>query len=133
MVPLFIATLPAAAPISDNREMHILFVCSSNLIRSPTAELHFAGRPDIETLSAGVGPDAIRPLTAELVAWANLILTMEQGYADTVRERFGDALADTPMASLDVPDKFRRNAPELKALLEQQCAQWISVLDQQAQ
>jgi predicted protein tyrosine phosphatase len=105
--------------------MRILFVCSSNLIRSPTAERHFAGRPGIETLSAGIGTDALRPLTAELVSWADLILTMEADYADHVRERFTGALGDTRLASLDVPDKFRRDAPELIALLEEQAAPWI--------
>ena len=105
--------------------MRVLFICSSNLIRSPTAERHFADRPGIETLSAGISDDALRPLTAEVIDWADLILTMEEGYADTVRERFADALGDTPMASLDVPDKFRRDSPELIALLEQQCAQWL--------
>ncbi|GHF70175.1 phosphotyrosine protein phosphatase [Seohaeicola zhoushanensis] len=111
--------------------MRVLFICSSNLIRSPTAERHFANHPGIETLSAGIGADALRPLTAELIDWADLILTMEEGYADHVRERFADALGDTPMASLDVPDKFRRDAPELIALLEQQCAGWISGTGQQ--
>ncbi|MCZ4262307.1 hypothetical protein O4G76_15815 [Limimaricola sp. G21655-S1] len=105
--------------------MRILFVCSSNLIRSPTAEHHFAGRPGIGTLSAGVGSDAIRPLTAEMVEWADLILTMEKGYAETVRERFAEELGDTPMVSLDVPDRFKRNAPDLIALLEQKCLRWF--------
>ena len=65
-------------------------------------------------------------MTAELVAWADLSLTMEVGYADKVREHFEQALGDTPTASLDVPDKFRRNARELIALLEERCARWIN-------
>lgn len=106
--------------------MRVLFVCSSNLIRSPTAERHFADRPGIETFSAGVGSDAIRPLTAELVTWADLVLTMEEGYAETVRERFGEELGETPIESLNVPDRFKRNAPDLIALLEQRCSRWLS-------
>lgn len=106
--------------------MRILFVCSSNLIRSPTAEHHFSDRAGIETLSAGVGSDAIRPLTAELVTWADLILTMESSYADNVRERFADELGDTPVESLDVPDRFKRNEAKLIALLEEKCARWVT-------
>lgn len=105
--------------------MRVLFICSSNLIRSPTAERHFADRPGIETMSAGVGSDAIRPLTAALVIWADLILTMEEGYADQVRDRFADELGDTPMESLTVPDRFKRNSPDLIRLLEQQCTHWL--------
>lgn len=51
---------------------------------------------------------------------------MEAGYGDKVREHLEQALGDTPTASLDVPDKFRRNAPELIALLEERCARWIN-------
>ncbi|GHD99787.1 protein-tyrosine phosphatase [Defluviimonas sp. 20V17] len=105
--------------------MRVLFICSSNLIRSPTAERHFADRPGIETMSAGVGSDAIRPLTAALVTWADLILTMEEGYADQVRDRFADELSDTPMVSLDVPDRFKRDGADLKALLECRCRKWF--------
>lgn len=40
--------------------MNILFICSKNQWRSPTAELLFADREGINTLSAGTRKDAQR-------------------------------------------------------------------------
>ncbi|HAJ04416.1 MAG TPA: phosphotyrosine protein phosphatase, partial [Brevundimonas sp.] len=37
---------------------HLLFLCSRNRLRSPTAERVFAYWPGIETASAGLAPDA---------------------------------------------------------------------------
>jgi hypothetical protein len=50
--------------------LHVLFVCSQNRLRSPTAEQVFARRPDWEVDSAGTNHDAEQPLGAELVDWA---------------------------------------------------------------
>lgn len=46
---------------------NVLFVCSQNRLRSPTAEQIFSGRADIEVASVGTNHDADNPLTAELV------------------------------------------------------------------
>ena len=56
----------------------VLFVCSQNRLRSPTAEQIFADHPAIEVTSAGTNADADNPLTAELVRWADLIFVMEK-------------------------------------------------------
>ncbi|MEG3173674.1 hypothetical protein U1708_15800 [Sphingomonas sp. ZB1N12] len=56
----------------------ILFVCSQNRLRSPTAEQVFASRHDLEVDSAGTNNDAENPLTAELVRWADVIVVMEK-------------------------------------------------------
>jgi len=47
---------------------NVLFVCSQNRRRSPTAEQIFADHPGIETSSAGNNNDAENPLDAELIA-----------------------------------------------------------------
>ncbi|CAN5304391.1 hypothetical protein BH10PSE3_BH10PSE3_38780 [soil metagenome] len=41
----------------------VLFVCSQNKLRSPTAEQVFAARTDLEVDSAGTNQDAENPLT----------------------------------------------------------------------
>ena len=43
---------------------HLLFLCARNRLRSPTAERVFASRPDVETASAGLAPNAEEPVTA---------------------------------------------------------------------
>ena len=52
---------------------HVLFVCSQNRLRSPTAEQVFASLAGIETASAGLNNDAENPLTPERVEWAELV------------------------------------------------------------
>jgi predicted protein tyrosine phosphatase len=48
----------------------VLFICSQNRLRSPTAEQVFATWSGIETSSAGLNNDAENPVTPELLQWA---------------------------------------------------------------
>ena len=57
---------------------HLLFVCSQNRLRSPTAEEVFSSWPNVVVASAGINNDAETPLNAELVEWADIIFVMEQ-------------------------------------------------------
>ncbi len=47
--------------------MRVLFICSQNRLRSPTAEQVFASWEDLEVASAGLGSSAANPVTPELV------------------------------------------------------------------
>ena len=51
----------------------LLFLCSQNKLRSPTAEAVFAGHPAVEVDAAGLNNDAEVPLSEEQVEWADLI------------------------------------------------------------
>ena len=66
----------------------ILFVCSQNKLRSPTAEQLFSKRTDIEVDSAGTNVDAEQPLSTELVQWADLIVVMEKAHRNKVQRKF---------------------------------------------
>lgn len=59
---------------------NLLFLCSRNRLRSPTAEQVFASRPGVETASAGLASDAEEECSAELVAWADIIFVMEKAH-----------------------------------------------------
>lgn len=69
--------------------LNVLFICSQNRLRSPTAEQVFADWPGIETQSAGLGNDADVPVTPELLAWSNLIFVMETVHRDRLSKKFG--------------------------------------------
>ena len=56
----------------------ILFVCSANIDRSPTAEHIYANQTGLEVKSAGVSWYAQQPVTTELLQWADVILCMEE-------------------------------------------------------
>ncbi|WP_342657197.1 hypothetical protein NPJ82_09630 [Sphingomonas sp. NY01] len=66
----------------------VLFVCSQNRLRSPTAEQVFSCREDLEMDSAGTNHNADNPLTAELIAWADVIFVMEKAYRNKLLPRY---------------------------------------------
>lgn len=66
----------------------VLFVCSQNRLRSPTAEQIFSTRTDIEVASAGTNKDAETPLIGEMVAWADIIFVMEKEHRNKLQRRF---------------------------------------------
>lgn len=98
---------------------NVLFVCSQNRLRSPTAEQVFADWPGIETASAGLKPDADNPVTPELLQWADLIVVMEPVHKRRLGERFQRWLCDKRIVCLDIPDDHDFMAPELVRLLQQ--------------
>ncbi|HND32635.1 MAG TPA: phosphotyrosine protein phosphatase [Myxococcota bacterium] len=106
--------------------MRVLFVCSRNRLRSPTAEQHFSKWPGLEVSSAGLSPDAEEQLTAEDVADAELILVMEKRHEKLLKERFSRFLQGKKVACLRIPDEFDFMQPELVELLEARTAPYLA-------
>jgi predicted protein tyrosine phosphatase len=107
----------------------VLFVCSQNRLRSPTAEQVFSKRSDIEVDSAGTNHDADNPLTAELVEWADIIFVMEKTHRTKLQQRFRSALKNTRVICLDIPDRYAFMASELVHLLETKVSRCLPSLD----
>jgi predicted protein tyrosine phosphatase len=72
--------------------MKVLFVCSRNRLRGPTAEQVFSTRRDLEVASAGTNHDADTPLTADLIAWADIIFVVEKAHRAKLQKRFKASL-----------------------------------------
>jgi predicted protein tyrosine phosphatase len=83
---------------------NLLFLCSRNRLRSPTAEQVFASRPGVETASAGLAPDAEEQVTPDHLDWADLIFVMERAHRAKLQRRFGQHLKGKRVVCLDVPD-----------------------------
>ena len=95
----------------------VLFLCSQNRLRSPTAEQVFADWPGIETASAGLNVGADNPLTPELLQWADLIFVMERAHRSKLSARFRTHLGGKRIVCLDIPDNYEFMDPELIRLL----------------
>lgn len=95
----------------------VLFICSMNRLRSPTAEQVFANHVGIECDSAGLNNDAGNPVTDELIEWAELIFVMEKAHRAKLSKRFRKALGSRRVICLDIPDNYDFMDPELVALL----------------
>jgi len=103
----------------------ILFICSQNRLRSPTAEQVFADYPGLEVSSAGTNHDAENPLTAELVSWADIIVVMEKQHRAKLQRRFRAALRGQRIICLDIPDDYAFMQQELVALLKTRMARHL--------
>ncbi len=100
----------------------LLFICSRNQWRSPTAEALFKGHPRYDARSAGTAEGARIKVTACHLGWADLIFCMERKHADRLRERFPEELAGKPLVILRIPDNYRFMDPELIELLRAELA-----------
>lgn len=103
----------------------VLFVCSQNRLRSPTAEQIFAGHPGIEASSAGTNHDADNPLSHELVEWADLIFVMERTHRNKLQKRFRSALQGKRIVVLDIPDEYEFMDPSLIALMRARMSRYL--------
>ena len=104
---------------------HVLFLCSRNKLRSPTAEAIFSGHPAIEVDSAGLSNDAEVPLTLEQIEWADLIVVMEKVHRSRLNRKFRSALSEKRIAVLDILDNYDYMDPELIRLLRLRCAPYL--------
>lgn len=104
---------------------HVLFVCSQNRLRSPTAEQVFADWPGIETLSAGLSHEAGTPVSPELLVWSDLIFVMEKAHRNKLASKFGRYLHGKRVICLDIPDDFAFMDPALVQLLRQKVTRFL--------
>lgn len=105
--------------------MKILFVCSRNRLRSPTAETIFSEYPGIEALSAGTSPDADNPVSAELIEWADRIVAMEDVHKRRLNEIFGQLLRGKRIVVLGILDNFEFMQPELIRALKEKAYRFL--------
>lgn len=95
----------------------VLFLCSRNRLRSPTAEQVFGGWPGIDVDSAGLADDAEVVLAVEQLEWAELIVVMEASQRRRLQARHRARLKGKRVVCLDIPDNHDFMQPELVALL----------------
>ncbi|PXF29228.1 phosphotyrosine protein phosphatase [Pokkaliibacter plantistimulans] len=87
--------------------MKLLFICSRNQWRSPTAEQLWRRRSGYEVRSAGTSPKARRTVSASDVIWADVILVMESKHRQRLRAEFARLLEHKPLYVLDIPDEYQ--------------------------
>ncbi len=97
--------------------LHVLFICSQNKLRSPTAEHLFADWAGVETSSAGLNKSAEIPVSPDLLEWADLIFVMEKAQRKKLSERFKPYLHNKKIVCLDIPDEYDYMDEELVKLL----------------
>lgn len=104
---------------------NVLFVCSANRLRSPTAEQVFSNWPGIETDSAGISNGASVPLSSEQVEWADIIFVMEKTHRTKLNRKFRARLRDKRVVCLDIPDDYEFMDPVLVRVLEKRVSRFL--------
>ena len=96
----------------------LLFICSRNQWRSPTAESLWRREPGFEVRSAGTSPRARKTVSAADIRWADVIFVMEQKHKNRLKSEFGRLLEYKPLHVLNIPDEYQYMQPELIEELE---------------
>lgn len=110
--------------------MRILFVCSGNKRRSPTAEDLFSTLyPDDEFRSAGTNipmcqKEGSTPISGDLIHWADLILVMEQHHLNALY-RFRSSKSKIETGVLGIPDRYEYGDRKLIDLLKRKGSKWL--------
>lgn len=101
---------------------HVLFICSRNQWRSPTAEQVWRKHPGLAVRSAGTSPNARRVVSANDILWADVIFVMEQKHKARLQARFGRPLHNKAVHVLDIPDEYKYMDAELIKCLQDSVA-----------
>jgi len=108
-------------------KQHLLFVCTSNIDRSPAAESLFENSEKYEAKSCGFWVDRDRiGITKELVSWADVFFVMDERneeHKTYLLKKFPDL--EKEIIILDVQNDYCRNDLELLRLLKIKLEDWL--------
>jgi predicted protein tyrosine phosphatase len=102
---------------------NLLFICSKNQWRSPTAELFFKKHHVHQARSAGTSGQARIKINQKIIDWADIVFVMENKHRDLLKQRF--ELSGKQMIVLHIEDNYRFNDPELVELLRDALGEYV--------
>ena len=102
--------------------MNILFICSRNQWRSPTAELIFKNSTHHTARSAGTADSARLKVTERMLLWADLVFVMEQRHKEILQSRFNTG---KQIIVLDIPDEYEYMDEELVQMITSSVAPYL--------
>ena len=105
---------------------NVLFLCSQNKLRSPTAEAVFSDIEGFDVRSAGLDNGAAIQLSPDLVEWAQYIFVMERSHRNKLRKKFKKYLKDQRIICLDIPDDYDYMDDDLIKLLKTKMGSFFS-------
>ena len=103
----------------------LLFICSQNRLRSPTAEQVFSTWEGLECDSAGLAPDAVASLSTEQIEWADIVFVMEKSHRNKLAKKFKKHLNGKRVIVLGIPDDYEFMQDELVRLLNVKVPQFL--------
>jgi len=104
---------------ASEKKRNVLFICSKNQWRSPTAEAIWRKHPLLSVRSAGTSSGARRKVSVEDLRWADVIFVMEEKHRARLLAEFTAIVEHKPLHVLGIVDEFKYMDPELVAQLKQ--------------
>lgn len=104
----------------------VLFICSRNQWRSPTAEAVYRDDPRVEAQSAGLSASARRRVTAGLLRWADVVMVMEREHKRRLEDAFPELMPELHVEVLDISDDYRLMDPALVELVQERVEPLLS-------
>jgi protein-tyrosine phosphatase len=101
----------------------VLFVCSGNVDRSPTAEALLKGKEGFEVQSAGTWSGSRTVVSKELTDWADMIFVMEEHHKKALMHI--DPMAEGKIIVLDIEDHYLKGDPELARILKDRLSKYF--------
>lgn len=99
----------------NHETIKVLFVCSRNQWRSPTAESIYGKRSLVDARSRGTSRNARRTVTAEDLKWADIVFVMEDKHKKRLQSEYPGEIRYKELHVLDIPDVYKFMDPELIA------------------
>lgn len=114
-----------AGPETEHR--NVLFICSRNQWRNPTAETIWRKHPSLSVRSAGTSPKARKTVTADDITWADVTFVMEDKHRDRLAAAFPHLLTHKTVHILGIPDDYKYMDPELVEELEASVGSYLAL------
>ena len=102
---------------------NLLFICSKNQWRSPTAELLFKNHAIHNTRSAGTSDKARIKVNQRTIDWAEVIFVMEYKHRDIIKQQF--TIGNKKIVVLNIEDNYPFADPELLEILTQNLSNYL--------
>jgi predicted protein tyrosine phosphatase len=111
--------------IHHGKARRVLFVCTANIDRSPTAEALLKNIGGFEVQSAGIWFNARKRISENLIDWADVIFAMEDQHKEAILNLKPDA--ENKVIVLKIPDIYQRNDPELIEILKAKLSEYLKI------
>ena len=102
-----------------NPAIKVLFVCSRNQWRSPTAEQVWRKHPGVQARSGGTSPNARHPVSGEDINWADIICVMEEKHKSRLQASYRNLMMNKAVYVLDIPDEYKYMDAELVDIINE--------------
>jgi protein-tyrosine phosphatase len=105
--------------------VNILFICSRNQWRSPTAEEIYRNHKNLNVKSAGTEASARIKITAKHINWADIIFVMEKKHKIRIVEKFPFEIKLKRIVILEIQDEYKFMDKELIEEIQAGVKQYI--------